>query len=218
MRIIIPYREFSGRCKLKNIREFHEGESLLEISINQLKGHQVSLACIPTISSIERAAALSVDRIDLPDDLIDSSSELVLALARQVQESEPVGFLFCTNPVFYKFNKLEEFLSSAEKSIKDGAGSAMIVYPFKHYVLDDKMQGVNHGQGPWHQYSQYLPQWYINPWILFVVSVSNVLKYNYWYTPDVMPLDAAGPCIDIDTEDDFQLARSFYANFKNASN
>lgn len=209
MKIIIPYRENSERCFRKNTKEFVNGRSLLKISVEQARGHDIYLACVPSDSAIDRAEKLGVRRIDLPDyTLTGSSSDLVTAIAEQTEGL--IGFLYCTNPVFYKYNCLESFLTKAKDAISAGAGSAIVVYPFKHYVLDENMQGLNHGQGTWHKYSQFLPQWYIHPWVLMVTSTSDVLKYKYWYTPDVVPLEASGPCVDIDTDDDFNLAKFFY--------
>lgn len=212
MKIIIPYRENSQRCIEKNTREFLEGKSLLQITLEQLYNHDVSLACIPTPTALERANSLGVKNIDLSSTTATGGwSELAIDIANQLEpNNEPVGFVFCTNPVFYIFNQIQDFLTEATNQMHRGAGSAMVVYPFKHYVLDERMQGVNHGQGWWHKYSQHLPQWYINPWFMTVTTVPNILKYNYWHTPDVFPLLAAGPCVDIDTQEDFELSKVLY--------
>lgn len=211
MKTIIPYREISERCKLKNTRDFF-GKSLLEISIDNLDKENVLLACCPTNSAVERAEKLGVGRIDLSEHTLTGNwSNLALDIIRNIHTNEPICFMFCTNPVYFHFNQVKEVLIQAESNVKKGAGSSMVVYPLKHYILDEQMQGVNHGQGHWHRYSQHLPQWYINPWLLIVTLPENVKKFGYWYTPDVIPINANGPCIDIDTEDDFRLAHEIYS-------
>jgi CMP-N-acetylneuraminic acid synthetase len=213
MKIIIPYRENSQRCKKKNTRKFFLNDSLLGITINNFKNQDISLACIPTKTSIKRANDFRVDRIDLSSNTSTGSwGELAVEISQQIDKSDQlIGFAFCTNPVFFKFNSIKNFLLRAKKAVIDGAGSAMVVYPLKHYILDNNMQGINHGQGPWHQYSQHLPQWHINPWFFIVTTASNIIDCKYWYTPDVVPLKASGPCIDIDTEEDFKLAKTIYS-------
>ena len=212
MNVIIPYREVSERCKFKNTRDFNDGKSLLEVTIEHLDKEVVSLACVPTESAIYRAKAFGVNSIALSEHTLTGNwSNLALDIVSNIDYQEPICFMFCTNPVFFRFNDIKETLLVAEENVRNGSGSAMVVYPLRHYILDDKMQGVNHGQGFWHRYSQDLPQWYINPWVLIVTTVQAVKKYGYWYTPDVKPIYANGPCIDIDTEEDFQLAKKIYS-------
>lgn len=187
---------------------------MLEVCVDQLQNHEISLACVPTTSAVDRAKNLSVKRMDIPEhSLTGTWSNLALCIAEQIEKKTiPIGFVFCTNPVFFKFNNVTNFLSRGNTIAKTSEGSAMVVYPFKHYVLDENMQGVNYGLGHWHRYSQHLPQWYINPWALIVTTAEKIEKYSYWHTPDVTPLIAAGPCIDVDTEDEFQLAKGIYAS------
>lgn len=212
MKIVIPYREFSERCDCKNTREFFNGKSLLEISIDQLRGHDIFLACVPSETAIERANKLRVNRLDLHErTLAGSSAELVMNIASNFQPEEQIVFVYCTNPVYYLFNNIAETILYGSSVVENGAGSAIVVYPIKHYILDQNMQGVNHGHGHWHVYSQNLPQWYINPWVFMITSVRDIMKYSYWHTPDVVPIPAKGLCVDIDTEEDFQLAQNIYS-------
>ncbi len=174
MNVIIPYREVSERCKFKNTRDFN-GKSLLEVTIENLGEENISLACVPTESAIHRAKTFGVNSIPLSDHTLAGDwSNLALDVVRNIETSEPICFMFCTNPVYFRFNDVKKTLITAEAIVKEGGESAMVVYPLKHYILDDKMQGVNHGQGFWHRCSQHLPQWYINPWMLVVTTVQAV--------------------------------------------
>lgn len=213
MKIIIPYRENSERCKNKNTRIFFADKSLLEITTEHLKNHDIFFACIPSKSASDRANTLNVKQINLSDNTASGNwSDLAVEIAENiVDKTEPIAFMFCTNPVFFRFNNIENILKTSIEHLKNKE-SAIVVYPFKHYVLDEKMMAVNHGQGSWHKYSQYIPQWYINPWLLNVTTANAVIKYKYWYTPDVAHIVASGPCVDIDTEEDFQIAKIIYTS------
>lgn len=210
MKIVIPYRENSQRCKSKNTREFFNGKSLLQLTMDHLIGEDVYLACIPSDEAVARAKHFGTKRVDLSEmTATGTSSDLVMDIGQKIDPG-PVGFVFCTNPVYFLFNDFQGHLSTIKKVVTTG-GSAMVVYPFKHYVLDEKMQAINHGQGHWHRYSQHLPQWYINPWFFIATTTSNIAKFGYWHTPDVVPVHAKGPCVDIDTEDDFLVAQKLYS-------
>jgi CMP-N-acetylneuraminic acid synthetase len=212
MKVVIPYREKSERCERKNTKSFFNKKSILEISINELSSlkKDVFLACIPSETSLKRVADFQVNKIDLSESTSTGDwSSLAVEVANSLLDEELIAIMFCTNPLFFKFNNLSKTLDEAVEKTKKSK-SAMVVYPFKHYVLNQDMQGINHQQGPWHQYSQNLPQWYINPWFLIVTSPYQMIKYKYWYTPDVAPIVASGPCVDIDTEEDFNLAKIIY--------
>ncbi len=194
----------SSRCMFKNTRHFFEGKSLLDICVNQIdeSKHEVFLACTASDTSTNRANFLKVNRLVLSkESLTNNWGEICVEIAHSFPNDEEIAFLLCTNPLYFKFNDVNEHLNNA---------NSMTVYPFKHYMLDENMRGVNFGQGSWHVPSQKLPLWHINPWILSVTSPKSVVKCQYWHTPDVKPILANGPFLDIDTEEEFQLAQKMY--------
>lgn len=212
MKIVITYKKSSERCKNKNTRKFSGDKSLLEIAVEHLYKHDVTLACVKSKSSVARAKKLNVDRLDLPEETLNGSwSDVSVAIAKSAN-TDIIGFLFCTNPTFLKFNSVNEFIEKGEIEIARNK-SSMVVYPFQHYVMDHKMKPLNHLPGSWHQYSQKLAKWYINPWALIINTKENILKYQYWYCPNVVPLEAKGPCLDIDTEEEFKLSQIIFNSY-----
>jgi len=169
---------------------------------------------IPYREKSDRCVNLNVKQMTLSAHTSTGSwSELAIDIAEKIdlcEHEEPVAFVYCTCPVFYKLNLVNDFLLRGKEAVESGK-SAIVVESLRHYIVDENMKGVNFEQGEGHKYSQSILKWYSIPGVLTVTTPEDMLKHKYWYSPAPTPLEAVGPCLDIDTEEDFKIAKTIYA-------
>tara|TARA_R100000008_G_C3571903_1_gene162709 strand:+ start:828 stop:1535 length:708 start_codon:yes stop_codon:yes gene_type:complete len=227
MNIIIPFKFNSARCARKNVREFHDGKSLLDIAVENFQnhGHHVYLACEDSPKTLELQIKYSANHLSL-NNTSDHWSEVMYDLSKAINEEFDPEELIClwqpVMPLFWLHNNIQEFISFAEYVLADRPNknecdlqnqikfkdveSVVPVYPFKDYLVDKNLQGVNFSPGTWHVPSQSLPDLYtITP--MTVSTPSVYAKYHYSYSPKSAIWAAKGPYVDIDTEEEFKTAQ-----------
>lgn len=234
MKIIIPFKFDSTRCRYKNIRDFYKGKSLLDITIENFKkyGHDIYLICENNDKVSEIRNRYSINHLSLSNISNDWNSvmhDLSKILNLTFNSNELICLWQTVVPLFFLYNNIQDFIHFAEntfynKVTHDEAGqiqstqkdveSVVPAYLFKDYLVDEKMQGVNFGPGTWHIPSQQLPNlYYITP--MSVTTPAIYAKYNYSYSPKSIIWKAKGPYIDIDTEEEFQMAQTLWKFYSN---
>jgi len=213
MKIIIPFKFDSSRCPKKNVREFFDGKSVLDIAIENFVryDHDVYLACIDSPETDHLIKKHNVKHITLNNDSnnwITMLIELSATLNKVFGPNEPICFWQCVTPLFWLYNNIQDFISFGEEKIKEYE-SVVPVYEFADYLVDENMQGVNFGPGSWHAVSQNLPKcYYITPMGISTPAIYE--KYRYTYSPNSTMWVAQGPYIDIDTEEEMKIAQILY--------
>jgi CMP-N-acetylneuraminic acid synthetase len=213
MKVLIPFKFDSSRYPKKNVREFFNGKSLLDITIeNFLKyNHDIYLTCVDGPQTEELIRRYKVNHIPL-NNTSNNWSEVVIDLSKTLVKSfgphEPVCLWQCITPLFWLYNDIQEFLSFAQENLEK-CESVVPVYRFADYLVNDKMQGINFNPGSWHVPSQNLSEsYYITP--MGVSTPAIYSKYHYTYSPKSTMWIAKGPYIDIDTEEEMKMAQVLY--------
>ena len=208
MKIIIPYRELSQRCKNKNLRKFSNGKSLLEITIEKFTEHDVILASIPSERTQSIAKKYGCTALDLNEE--DTGwSELfheIATKAESIARNEPVCFWTATEITYFINNTIQDFISFGKKNLQEKDKSTMLVRKMKHFFVDENFLPDNFNPGAWHPYSQFLKQKYIVGWAS-ITTRNKMQKYRYYWEPSCEAYIAKGPYVDIDTEEEFKTAQ-----------
>lgn len=210
MKVIIPFKFNSTRCPRKNVREFIDGKSLLDLTVENVAkhGHEIFLACQSGEETEQLLDKYKASHLELGN-TSNEWSKVMLDISRVLNENfdynEPICFWQCIMPLFWLHNNFQDFADFAEEKIETHE-SVVPVYRFADYLVDENMQGVNFGPGSWHVPSQNLPKVYhITPMCLTTPMV--VETYRYTYSPNSALWEAKGPHLDIDTEEDWKIAQ-----------
>ncbi len=212
MKIIIPLQTCSTRIPRKNIRPFYKGDSLFDIKAKQIlefespenvyissESEEVSELCDKYgFNFLLRDKSLTGNTVFQPD--------LVKALTDPIPGEDDIMWIQVTSPLF---NHFKEALSEWKK-IRDDYDSLVAVKPFKGHLLDEKGNPVNYGFGYWHKVSQDLPKQYSVLWSLFILKRETVNRYHYHIGVNPYLFETDTMVVDIDYEDDFELARIVY--------
>ena len=216
MKIIIPYKEDSQRCERKNLREFHEGKSILDLTIDQFSGHEVYLASIPSNNTRKIASRHGANTIDLENEDI-GWSPMVYDISQKIKHfidpEEPICFWLPTEITYFINNSIEDLLNHGASSVKsEEYDSTVVVRAFKHFLLDEYFKPHNFNPGCWHPYSQGLPPRYIV--VAAGVTTQKLMETcRYTYGPRVKAYITKEPYIDIDTEEEFKMAQVFWKHY-----
>jgi len=215
---IIPVKQKSERVEDKNFRDFFNGESLLDIKINQLK--KENLFDEIYVSSDSKDAKKSCDKHGIKYLKRDISlcnnitpwSEVIFEVVNSIPEPDATNVAWChtTSPLFNRFNScLEKYKNILEK--KEGNG-VVAVSRCKEFIVDENATPVNYTWGPWHRYSQHLKKYYFISGALFLTTKNEMLKNRYVISTSPYLMEfTAEESIDIDTEFDYKYAQYVYS-------
>lgn len=217
MKVIIPYKEKSSRCAEKNLREFSDGKSILDITVEKFQegGHSVYLACLPSDESKQRAKDLGCEQIEIGVDADAPFSYVVdnIGHTADFSESEPVCVWLATEISFFLNNDIEEFLKRGALMVKNYGQSVVKANPFTHFLVNEKMVGLNFDHGPWFKYSQELSKTFILAFSS-VTTLEVMKKYKWVYGPEVSIWKANDPYIDINDEMEFKTCQILWEGWK----
>ena len=212
MKIIITYKEDSQRCKRKNLREFHEGESILDITIDQFSGHDVILASIPSETTSSIAKRHNCKTIDL-NKKDEGLSELYYEFSSKLDadNEEPICYWTPTEVTYFINNDISDFINFGIEKLKRGK-TTMLVRQTRHFFVDEYFSPENFNPGPWHPYSQHLRPKYIVGWAS-ITTKGHMQKNKYCWGPFSEAYVAKEPYVDIDTEEEFKMAKVLWKHY-----
>lgn len=219
MKVFIPYRLNSSRCKRKNVKEFYDGKSLLDLTLDQFSNHQVILASVPCQETQDIAKRHNVRTIDLCPDEPEGFSGVLTDMAKKagfhVHDDEPMMTWFCTEITYFLNHTAQEFIDFGLSAIEsEGFDSTVMVRPFKHFLMDDNFQPENYSMGGFFNQSQQIKQKY---WAIPGIALTtrkNMLKYRWCNGPNYKPFIAHPLYVDIDEQFEFELAQSMWKSKK----
>lgn len=212
MKIVIPLQTCSSRIKHKNIRPFYEDNSLFDIKAKQIlafeKPENVYVSSENIIvkdlcdkygfNFMLRDPALCGNEVYQPD--------LIKALTDPVPGDDDIAWIQVTSPLFNEFIRaIKEW-----EQVRNQHDSLVAVKRFKGHLLDDKANPVNYAFGYWHKVSQKLPPLYTVLWSLFILKREAVKKFQYHIGVNPYLFVTESMVIDIDYEEDFELAQIVY--------
>lgn len=217
---VIPVKKNSSRLPGKNLLPFG-GKTLLEHKISQLLDvKQIDRIIVSSDSEemLKKAKEMGVEGIKRPVQLADESRPLS-EFFDYVASLIPEGHLLwacCTSPLF----GTELFKKAIElyfKNIVLGYDSLITVYPFKHYLLDEKGP-LNYSLGKGHSNSQDLPELELFTNGVLLAPIQSVKKWHYNYGPNAFRMRVnQDESIDIDTKHDYLAAIAWYEHSKKIS-
>jgi N-acylneuraminate cytidylyltransferase len=210
---IVPVKAVSGRLPNKNILPFGDSNLLIH-KIRQLK--QVEAVTQIVVSSDSEEMLMMAEREGVapllrPKQYADESlpiSEFLLYLCDNI-EGQHFMWSCATSPLvdtaLYK-KAIELYL----QKLSEGYDSLVTVYPFQHYLMDDKGP-FNFSRGRLHPNSQALQKLY-----LFTngIQLTPSEKMREWgdrigLNPYLMHV-SKNESIDIDDVYDYEFAKSIY--------
>ena len=212
---VIPVKHTSDRVKSKNFRVFDEetSDSLLDILIKKLKNHGIKKIYISSNSPLVNANNEDYVLIPRDDSFCNNDvpwSDVIANVLESIPEPDDTTILWChtTNPLFNSYSKaLQKYLNRNSNDYD----SLVAVSKNRNFILTDTGLPVNYAFGPWHKYSQFLPNFYNVAGSLFIGELSRMknLKYVIGINPILFHVEET-EAIDIDTEIDFKFAQFLY--------
>jgi len=221
--IVLPIRKGSQRVKNKNIRPFSkEGKSLTELKITELlKIKNVDEIVITSNydEAIEQIEAIAKDdprvKIDRRPEHLCSSDTIVKELIEYmptITKGEHILWLHVTSP-FVKAQDYEKAIKKYFEALKNGYDSIMSVTEIRNFLWSDKskkMINIEESDNPWIQTQDLEPLYEINH-AFYINSRKNYLSMSdrIGKNPYLFKLKGL-KLIDIDWEDDFELAKKLF--------
>lgn len=217
MKAVILGKAGSTRVKNKNYRPFYNEYSLTDILLEKLlkvmDKRNIFLSCEK--KEIRQFADKWGINFILRDttytQLETNTVDVVKNVCKDVPGDDDILYCSCMDPLF---NDYEAMFKTWEEIRKD-YDSLNVVYPIKNYFLDQNHNPIGFGFGYWHKYSQYIPPIYQISWATEILTRKcietcgyMVGEHPYWY-------DAYNPMVDIDTEQDWELAQILYGYYRN---
>jgi CMP-N-acetylneuraminic acid synthetase len=220
--VFLPCRTGSERVAHKNTKPFFNGKSLLQIKIEQLEScMDVDEILLSTDDNIAIAQAREIAsnklRVDVRDnDLCLSSTklnDLIYYVGNLYKKDDVVLWTHVTSPMFDKF-----CYSKAIKNYKENLpiyDSLMSGSELQNFIYSSNGPvNFNGTNGTWPR-TQDLPKWIEINSACFIASgeIYQSLKNRIGRSPYIMKTSHMAS-IDIDTEEDFEIAQIIY-NAKN---
>ena len=212
LQVWIPAQGASTRVENKNFREFHNGQSLTEIKIRQLLESGIEANDIYVSSEVDDAeklrGILGFHLIKREESLLGNSisqGDLFSHFFENTPESKFVMWVQVTDPLFSEF---ERFISRANDDFSQNTAIVLATSVQKHAFY--KGDPLNFQFGAWHKVSQNIEPILFPRWSVFLhrrLSLKHTL-YHFGLQNEFIETD--DPYVDIDTLDDFELAKRFY--------
>lgn len=215
MKVMIPAKAGSTRVPDKNFRPFlPTGESLFDLLAEKLtnvfRPTQVYVQSEhPDVKS--KADQYGFNFLQCPTHLCDNDSSQAATVtwaAQQIAGNESLMVAAVTCPFF------NEYREACEKWYTTPATSLVGVYPTQEYLLDDQMQPIGFGFGKDHLKSQDLPVFHRLPFHLVIQTHSSAINGGAYAPPGCDWFKCKGFCLDIDTQEDFELAGQVYHSLR----
>lgn len=209
------YKMQSSRCPRKHHREFYNGKNLVDIKIQQFLNcgaeHVYVSTNDPDVKNTDH-----VTYIHREEHLCDDSYEGVMAnpwpvVMKHIYYTLPVSddtIINYSNTMVPLFDRYDEMY----QRYLDTGNNQLVVYPHKHFYMNHDKIGINFMPGHYHARSQELNPIYQVPWGGVLSSLKDVKAVDGYPIPrdfDYFPVTLTEH-IDIDTEEEFELAQLLY--------
>lgn len=213
MKVIIPVKSNSERVKNKNFRPFYDELSLTEILIKKLlnifDGKDIYMSC-DDINRKRLCDKYGINFLLRDKELTNNSipmSTVITEVVKQIPGNDDIMWCLVTDPLFddYRgcYNKWKELGDSKYDSL-------VVVYPSKEYILDSNYTPIGFGFGEKHIPTQYLEPNYMLKNTVFTIKRKAVFECKYYIGKQPYWYNAYNFSIDIDNENEFQIAQIIY--------
>ena len=216
MRVVIPAKAQSTRCKNKNWRPFHQDKCLVDILIEKLFRCDINPSDIFVSSDSQDLLQGIVDRYEVNAmlrptyfaNLETPTSEWIAEMTMHFQPDEDVALAHCTTPTFDEHQDVIDVWRSVEAT-----SIAVSQEAPSHLLLghNGSMQPFGWSFGKHHTISQDLMPIYQMTFSFQIMKASEFREFSYYIAPDCHWYLTEKTHIDINTEQDFLDAQAIYA-------
>jgi len=213
MKAVICGKAGSSRVKLKNYRPFYNELSLTDILLSKLvrimDKRDIFLSCeLIEYQSVAKTWGINfVHRNEKYTLQTTNNVDVVKGICDDIPGDDDILFCSCVEPLFDEYSKIFEIWDKLDKEEFD---SLNVVYPHKHFYLDQNFNPIGFGFGYWHKYSQDLQPLYRMSWATEILKRESINKISYMVGAKPYWYESYSPVVDIDTEDDWKLAQVMY--------
>ena len=204
----IPAQSESTRVKLKNFRPFYGGKSLIEIKLQQICKHHSGSSVylsgdIHLLKKFKKKFGVNI--LERPKNLNGNKikqANLLRHFFENTPESRYVGWVQVTDPFWDDFGICNKLNIPPKTSI-------VVANELRKHVFY-KDEPVNFCFGDWHKVTQDLNPIVVPRWSSFFHRRIDLKTTMYQFGIKIKWLLTEKPMIDIDTLNDFQLARLLF--------
>ena len=220
MKAVILGKANSRRISNKNYRPFYNGESLTDILLQKLLRvlpvEDIFLSCENVdYDYVAKKWGVQFIHRDIRYTLLDTNTvDVVRGVCKDVPGDDDILYCSCMDPLFDDYEKMFQIW----EEVKNEHDSLNVVYPKKNYYLNQYHEPIGFGFGHWHKYSQFIPPVYQISWANEILTRDSINRCGYMVGENPFWYDAYNPTVDIDTENDWELAQTIYAHYKGGAN
>lgn len=215
MKLVVPVKSNSTRVKNKNFRDFWNGLSLTDILIQKLLflGSENIYISSNDPRQDRLAQKYNCNFLLRDEKYCDNDTPLTSVIretTNQVPYENEIAWCQVTDPMF------DDYAGAlrAWQAHKHEHDSLCVVYPFKKYILNSDHMPINFGFGNWHTKSQNLKVFYDMTFTFSILKREAIASCGYQVGCNPYWYDAYNNHIDIDTEEDFEIASMIYDSAK----
>lgn len=221
MKAVILGKASSTRVKFKNYRPFYNELSLTDILLEKLvkvmDRKDIFLSCekIELKEFSNKWGIGFILRDESYTKLETNTVDVVRNVCKDVPGTDDILYCSCMDPLFDDY----ETMFKTWEEVRNEHDSLNVVYPLKNYFLNQNHEPIGFGFGYWHKYSQYIPPVYQISWANEILTRKSIDTCGYMVGEKPYWYDTYTPTIDIDTEQDWELAQILYKYYReNAKN
>jgi len=215
LKVAIPLKTNSQRVPNKNLRDFCAGKSLFDVKMEQLM--RTFAPSDIYVSSEDPHVGDLCARYGANFLLRDFSltpndapwHEVVRDVVGNIPADSDIMWVQVTQPLFMDFDAVLE----RWKGEYDGIDSLAVVKRITHHILDERAHPLNFEFGYWHKISQDLPTLYEVTWACFCMKREMVDQTGYQIGRRPCLFETTAPLVDIDSEQDFEVAGILYRHY-----
>jgi N-acylneuraminate cytidylyltransferase len=202
--------------KDKNFRPFYEGNSLCDIQIEKLLAvlHPRDIYVSSEDAAREAIAEKWNVNFILRDIALTYNTTPIVQVIRgvcaQVPGDDDIMWCQVIDPLFNAYRECIDIWDSLDRNAYD---SLVVVYPFRHYILNEQFQPQGFGFGLWHRISQLLPNMYQLTFTLSILKRESIRDIGYYVGARPYWFVANNVTLDIDSEEEFEVASITYGKF-----
>lgn len=220
MKVVILGKANSKRICYKNYKIFYNGMSLTDILIEKLlrsfKPEDIFLSCEEEqFRCVAEKWGINFIHRDVKYTLLETNTvEVVRGVCKDIPGRDDILYCSCMDPLFDDYDNLIQ----TWKEVRSDHDSLIVVYPLKHYYLDQNHNPIGYGFGYWHSYSQFIPPVYQINWANEILTRDCIDRCGYMIGETPYWYDSYNPMIDIDTERDWEMAQVVYKYYYETRN
>ena len=222
MKVLIPAKGSSSRCKHKNFRPFDGEDSLVDVLIYKLVSANIASSDIFVCTDDKNNAAAVKDKhkvnvVGRNEKSTRNTADVPSYLEHMVEkipDCEDIAIALCTTPTFSSYKECLQKWNCRDKAKYT---SLSVSQPAPHYLLmerDERMFPVGWSFGNMHTATQYLPNMHVATFVFQILNRKAFNQYRYFLTPECLWHVENHPHIDINTELDFLDAQAVFGSRK----